>query len=73
MFHDSIHYASIQKNNELNVSPMNILNQLLNMMLQADENKSSSSKQLMGKIKEQPEFKFDKVHSIFINHNELKY
>ena len=44
-------------------------------MIQIDEKKRSSPKQLMDKIEEQSEFKFDKVHSIFIfeNHNELKY
>ncbi len=37
---------------------MDILNQLLNMMLKTDENKRSSSKQLMDKIDQKPKFIF---------------
>ena len=59
IFYDSIH-------NELNISSMNILNQLLNMMLQVDEHKRSSSQQLMNKIKEQSKFIFDQVLNLHI-------
>ncbi len=61
IFYDSVHYVSIDKINESNISSMNILNQLLNMMLQVDEHKRSSSQQLMNKIKEQSKFIFDRV------------
>jgi len=58
VFYDSIHFASIQSNKELNLSSMDILNQLLNMMLKTDENKRSSSKQLIDKIDQKPKFIF---------------
>jgi len=58
LFYDSIHFASIQSNKELNLSSMDILNQLLNMMLKTDENKRSSSKQLIDKIDQKPKFIF---------------
>jgi hypothetical protein len=45
---------------------MIILNQFLNMMLQVDEHKRSSSQKLMNKIKEQPKFIFDQVLNLHI-------
>ncbi len=63
LFVDSNHYTSaIQTNNEfINISSMSILNELLNMMLQIDENKRSSSKELIDKIEERPKFMFNQV------------
>jgi len=54
IFVDSKHYTSVQSNDDLyNLSSMNILNELLNMMLKIEENKRSSSEELIDKIEEQ--------------------
>jgi len=41
---------------------MNILNELLNMMLKIEENKRSSSEELIDKIEEQTKFMFNQVY-----------
>ena len=58
IFYDSIHYETLKTNNELDISPMNILNELLNMMLKIDEANRSSSKELMNEINNYPKFIF---------------
>ena len=45
---------------------MNILNELLNMMLKIEENKRSSSEELINKIKQQPKFMFDQVFILIL-------
>jgi serine/threonine protein kinase len=63
------YHDDLELNNQLNldnISSMNILNQLLNMMLQKDENKRSSTEQLMNQIEQQPKFIFDQVNIHYI-------
>ena len=62
------YHDDLELNNQLNldnISSMNILNQLLNMMLQKDENERSSSEELVNLLEKQPKFIFDKV-SIYL-------
>jgi hypothetical protein len=50
--------SSTTSTTQTTINSMDILNQLLNMMLKTDENKRSSSKQLMDKIDQKPKFIF---------------
>ena len=60
IYHDDCESNSNKLNLD-NISSMNILNQLLSMMLQINEEKRCSSKQLITKIKQQPKFLFHQV------------
>jgi NIMA (never in mitosis gene a)-related kinase len=65
IYHDDLELNDNEINLD-NISSMNILNQLLNMMLQKEENDRSSSEQLVNQLEQQPKFIFDQV-SIYIN------
>jgi serine/threonine protein kinase len=65
IYHDDFELNNNQLDLE-NISSMNILNQLLNMMLQKEENDRSSSQKLIEKIEQQPKFIFDQVNKHYI-------